>query len=212
MENFEKISFELVNGNVNVATKLMARSLVLIGDNGTMYNITAKVRNTDKFSVVRALAKAVLASVRETVKKNSTPDAQASKKNVTNNVTKALSCHTIMVTDKNGNIITNSALSVRDNEKDTGKLRGVINFTKRMPLYKLVVEQGLDWSDESVVAALISWTNAAIDQMNYEKELDKALADAANSTEKEEKAAEAAAKKAEAAKKAAEKKEEKAAA
>ena len=65
MENFVKTSFELVNGNVNVATKLMARSLVLANDKGTMYNITAKVRNTDKFSVVRALAKAVLVSMRE---------------------------------------------------------------------------------------------------------------------------------------------------
>lgn len=67
-------------------------------------------------------------------------------------------------------------------------------------------------SDESVVSALNAWTTATIEQMDYVKNLDKALADAANSTEKEEKAAEAAAKKAEAAKKAAEKKEEKAAA
>ena len=82
MENFVKTSFELVNGNVNVATKLMARSLVLANDKGTMYNITAKVRNTDKFSVVRALAKAVLVSMREANKLNSTDAAQESKKRV----------------------------------------------------------------------------------------------------------------------------------
>ena len=212
MENFVKTSFELVNGNVNVATKLMARSLVLANDKGTMYNITAKVRNTDKFSVVRALAKAVLVSMREANKLNSTDAAQESKKRVANKITPALSCHVIMVTDKNGNILTDSILSVRESEKDTGKLRDVIRITKGMPLYKLVVEQGLDWSDESVVSALNAWTTATIEQMDYVKNLDKALADAANSTEKEEKAAEATAKKAEAAKKAAEKKEEKAAA
>lgn len=48
MENFVKTSFELVNGNVVAGAKLMARSLVLVNENGVMYNITAKVRNTDK--------------------------------------------------------------------------------------------------------------------------------------------------------------------
>ena len=196
MENFVKTSFELVNGNVNVATKLMARSLVLANDKGTMYNITAKVRNTDKFSVVRALAKAVLVSMREANKLNSTDAAQESKKRVANKITPALSCHVIMVTDKNGNILTDSILSVRESEKDTGKLRDVIRITKGMPLYKLVVEQGLDWSDESVVSALNAWTTATIEQMDYVKNLDKALGDAADSTEAEEKKAESERKKA----------------
>ena len=65
-----------------------------------------------------------------------------------------------------------------------------------MPLYKLVVEQGLDWADEKVVNALRAWTTATIEQMDYVKNLDAALGAAADSTEKEEKAAEAAAKKA----------------
>lgn len=195
MENFVKTSFELVNGNVKVANKLMARSLVLANDKGVMYNITAKVRNTDKFSVVRALAKAVLVSMREANNLNNTEAAQESKKRVVNKITPALSAHVIMVTDKNGDIITDSILSVRESEKDTGKLRDVIRITKGMPLYKLVVEQGLDWSDENVVSALNAWTTATIEQMDYVKNLDEALANAANSTEKEEKAAEAAKKK-----------------
>lgn len=195
MENFVKTSFELVNGNVKVANKLMARSLVLANDNGVMYNITAKVRNTDKFSVIRALAKAVLASMREANNLNNTEAAQESKKRVVNKITPALSAHVIMVTDKNGDIITDSILSVRESEKDTGKLRDVIRITKGMPIYKLVVEQGLDWSDENVVSALNAWTTATIEQMDYVKNLDEALANAANSTEKEEKAAEAAKKK-----------------
>lgn len=195
MENFVKTSFELVNGNVKVANKLMARSLVLANDNGVMYNITAKVRNTDKFSVIRALAKAVLVSMREANNLNNTEAAQESKKRVVNKITPALSAHVIMVTDKNGDIITDSILSVRESEKDTGKLRDVIRITKGMPIYKLVVEQGLDWSDENVVSALNAWTTATIEQMDYVKNLDEALANAANSTEKEEKAAEAAKKK-----------------
>lgn len=195
MENFVKTSFELVNGNVKVANKLMARSLVLANDKGVMYNITAKVRNTDKFSVIRALAKAVLVSMREANNLNNTEAAQESKKRVVNKITPALSAHVIMVTDKNGDIITDSILSVRESEKDTGKLRDVIRITKGMPLYKLVVEQGLDWSDENVVSALNAWTTATIEQMDYVKNLDEALANAANSTEKEEKAAETAKKK-----------------
>lgn len=191
MENFVKTSFELVNGNVNVANKLMARSLVLFNDKGTAWNVTAKVRNTDKFSVVRALAKAVLASMREANTLNSTAAAIESKKRVVNKVTPILGAYVVAVTDKNGNIITESMLSVREKEGDTGKLRDIIRITKGMPLYKLVVEQGLDWADEKVVNALKAWTTATIEQMDYVKNLDAALGAAADSTEKEEKAAKA---------------------
>lgn len=195
MENFVKNSFELVNGNVVAGTKLMARSLVLLNDNGAMWNIIAKVRNTDKFSVIRALTKAVLVSLREVNKKNSTDAAQISKKRVPNKLAQALSCHIAMVTDKNGDIIPGSGLSVRDSEKDTDKLRDIIRISKGMPIYKLVVEQGLDWSEESVVSALNAYVTATIEQMDYVKDLDAALGAAADSTEKEEKAAEAAVKK-----------------
>lgn len=195
MENFVKTSFELVNGNAVVANKLMARSLVLFNDKGTLYNITAKVRNTDKYSVVRALAKAVLVSMREANKLNTTEAAQESKKRVVNKITPALSCYAIMVTDKNGALINDAILSVRDNKNDSGKLRDIIRITKGMPLYKLVVEQGLDWADERVVKALNAWTTATIEQMDYVKNLDEALLKAADSTEKEDKAAEKAAKK-----------------
>ena len=195
MENFVKTSFELVNGNAVVANKLMARSLVLFNDKGTLYNITAKVRNTDKYSVVRALAKAVLVSMREANKLNTTEAAQESKKRVVNKITPALSCYAIMVTDKNGALINDAVLSVRDNKNDSGKLRDIIRITKGMPLYKLVVEQGLDWADERVVKALNAWTTATIEQMDYVKNLDEALLKAADSTEKEDKAAEKASKK-----------------
>lgn len=195
MENFVKTSFELVNGNAVVANKLMARSLVLFNDKGTLYNITAKVRNTDKYSVVRALAKAVLVSMREANKLNTTEAAQESKKRVVNKITPALSCYAIMVTDKNGALINDAILSVRDNKNDSGKLRDIIRITKGMPLYKLVVEQGLDWADERVVKALNAWTTATIEQMDYVKNLDEALLKAADSTEKEDKAAEKATKK-----------------
>ena len=197
MENFVKSSFELVNGNVVINSKLMARSLVLFNDKGTLYNITAKVRNTDKYSVVRALAKAVLVSMREANKLNSTEAAVESKKRVVNKITPALSCYAIMVTDKNGSILPNAILSVRSGKGDTGKLRDIIRITKGMPLYKLVVENGLDWADERVVKALNAWTTATIEQMDYVKNLDEALAKAANSTDKEEAAAEKAAKAAE---------------
>ncbi|WP_279104005.1 J domain-containing protein [Bacteroides acidifaciens] len=190
MENFVKTSFELVNGNVVAGTKLMARSLVLVNDNGAMYNITAKVRNTDKFSVIRALTKAVLVSMREAIRLNSTDAAQESKKRVANKIIPALSCHIVMVTDKNGDIIPGSGLSVRDGEKDTNKLRDIVRITRGMPIYKLVVEQGLDWSEETVVSALNAFVTATIEQMDYIKNLDEALGKAADSNESEEKKAE----------------------
>lgn len=190
MENFVKTSFEFVDGNVVAGVELMPRSLVLMNDKGAIYNIAAKVRNTDKFSVIRALVKAVLVSLREVRKLNSTKASQESKKRVANKIAPALSSHAIMITDKNGNIIPSSILSVREDAKETGRLRDVIRITKSMPIYKLVVEQGLDWSDLKVVHALDAWTTAAIEQMNYVKNLDAALGEAADSTEREEKAME----------------------
>ena len=86
-----------------------------------------------------------------------------------NKITPALSCNVIMVTDKNGDVISDSVLSVRDNG---GKLRDIIRITKGMPLYKLVEESGLDWSDDIVVEALNAWTTSTIEQMDYVKNLD----------------------------------------
>lgn len=198
MENFVKLSYENVNGNTVINGKLMERSLVLFNDKGVVYNIAAKVRNGDKYSMVRALAKAVLASMREANQLNATEAAQESKKRVVNKITPALSCYAIMLTDKNRNIVKDVVLSVRDRKSDSGKLRDVIRFTKSMPIYELVVERGLDWADERVKKALNAWTTATIEQLDYVKNLDIALGRAADSTEAEEDKAEAEKAKAEA--------------
>ena len=42
----------------------------------------------------------------------------------------ALSCHIAMVTDKNGDIIPGSGLSVRDSEKDTDKITRYYPYLK----------------------------------------------------------------------------------
>ena len=181
MKNFIKTSVELINGNAVIAGELMPRSLVLFNEKGAVYNIAAKVRNWDKFTIVKALAKAILASLREANALNATDAAKESKKRVVNKITPALSCYAIMVTDKNGNLSPDKILSVRNNTADNGKLRDVIRITRGMPLYKLVVEQGRDWADEMVVRALNVWTKATIEQMDYVKNLDEALGRAADS-------------------------------
>lgn len=195
MENFKKFSCETKeDGTIITDDKLMARSLVLINANGALYNITAKVRNTDKFSVIRALAKAVLADKRANLLENNDEDVKHSKNRESCKLNAALSCHKIAVTDKNGNILMDSILSVED-YREGGKLRNIMKFNQTMPVYKLVVKDGLDWSNENVVTELNTWVNAAIKHLDYDKRADKALGEAADSTDKEEKAAEAAAKK-----------------
>ena len=189
MKNFQKVSFESVNGVMNVAGQLYPRSLVLVNERGTAYNIQAKVRNTDKFSVIKALGKALLASMREANTLNSTEAAQISKKRVINPITPALSSFAILVTDKEGKMLQNSVLSVADG----GKLRSVIRITKSMPIYKLIVEQGAQFGDDAVTFALNAWVKATIEQLNYVANLDEALLAAANSNEKEAEKAEKAA-------------------
>ena len=186
MKNFQKVSFESVNGVMNVAGQLYPRSLVLVNERGTAYNIQAKVRNTDKFFVIKALGKALLASMREANTLNSTEAAQTSKKRVINPITPALSSFAILVTDKEGKMLQNSVLSVTDG----GKLRSVIRITKSMPVYKLIVEQGAQFGDDAVTFALNAWVKATIEQLNYVANLDEALLTAANSNEKEAEKAE----------------------
>lgn len=199
MENFVKTSFELANGAMVVNTTkgaIPARGLVMYNDKGVMYLVVAKVRNTDKYTMVKALAKAILAEKRENLLENSHECVQQSKNKRGLRLTGALSCHCIMPTDKNGKFLTDSALNVREaSNNPNSKLSDVIKFNKTMPIYKLVVEQGLDWADERVVQALDAWVKAAIIHLDYDKRLDDALERAADSTEKEDKAAEKAAKK-----------------
>lgn len=191
MENFVKTSCELVNGEVKTAANLLARSLVLVNSkNGAMYNVAAKCRNTDAQSVCKALAKAVLAAKRAEFVKNSDEDAQLAKRRVTNPMNSALGCQFVAVVNNKGEIISDSILAV-----DGGlALRTQFRFTKSQDIYKLVVEQGREWSDPEVVKYLNAWCSAAIKQWHYAEEFDAAIGAAADSTEAEYKAAEKAAK------------------
>lgn len=193
MENFVKTSCEIVNGELKSATTLLNRSLVLVNvNNGAMYNVAAKCRNTDAFSVCKALAKAVLAAKRAEYVKNSDADAQQSKRRVWNPMNSALSGQFVAVVNNKGEIISDSILKVDDGLA----LRTQFRFTKSQPIYKLVVEQGCAWDTPEVVSELNCWCSAAIKQWHYVAEFDAAIGDAANSTEAEQKAAEKVANKA----------------
>lgn len=190
MKNFVKTSGELVNGSVVISETLMPRSLVCVNmKNMSVFNIAAKCRNSDKFSICRSMAKAVLTAIAEASKVNSTEAAKEAKKRVTNPMVSALSSQYILLTDKKGEIIKDAGVSVLAEMGDaSANLRNVFRFSKQQPLYKLVVEDGKSWEDEQVVHALNVWTTAAIEQMGYLKNLDEALEKAAESTARLDKA------------------------
>ena len=194
MQNFISSKFEIVNNVVMSESALMPRSIVVLNSNGTLYNIIAKVRNTDKVAVIKSLMKAVLSAKVEELKKNSTDAAKESKKKVYNTVNKALSCTVVAITDKNGVIIPESVLEVAQYGQ---RLRDVVKLTKSMPVYQLVIERGLPFDNEEVARALTVYATAAFEQLDFTNCVDAALERAANSTEKEEKAAEKARKAAE---------------
>lgn len=190
MKNFVKTSGELVNGSVVISETLMPRSLVCVNTkNMSVFNIVAKCRNSDKFSICRSMAKAVLTAIAEASKVNSTEAALEAKKRVTNPMVSALSSQYILLTDKNGKLIQDAGVSVLAETGDaSANLRNVFRFSKQQPLYKLVVEEGKSWEDEAVVRALNVWTTAAIEQMGYLKNLDEALGVAAETTARLDKA------------------------
>lgn len=163
----------------------MPRSLVLINERDKVYNLIAKTRSTDKFSVVKSFAKGVLTEIRELKLHNSQECVVESKLAAKKRVETALmGCRTIMVTDKEGNLIPSSRLDSMQGEK----FREVWSFNKKMPIYQLVVEQGRPWDDEEVVAALKWWVEAAILHLSYSDRLDVALECAAYTTEVEQEA------------------------
>lgn len=191
MENFVKISCEIVNGEITTAVKLIERSLVLVNvTNGAMYNVAAKCRNTDVLSVCKALAKAVLAAKRVELLKNSDADAKAAKRKKASQMSQALRGQYVAVVNNAGQIISDSILCVEGGKALSTEFR----FTASQPIYKLVVEQGREWSDPEVATALNHWCNAAIKQWHYAEEIDAAIGEAAASTDAEYKAIEKAAK------------------
>lgn len=198
MDNFKKFSYASVNGNLVIDGKLMPRSLVLFNDKGVVYNVVAKVKDNDKRTMVRALAKAMLASLHEEYLKNNTKAAQESKKKVYNRFTPALSSFAMSLTDKNGALVKDSMWSVRYGNDDSSTFREMMRVKANMPIYELVVKRGLAWSDETVIKALQSYITAALEQLSYVKDLDAALGRAADSNEAEAAKAEAEKAKAEA--------------
>ncbi len=193
MKNFVKINSEIVNGKINFDGG-MGRSLILVNHvNGAVYNVAAKCRVSNALAIAKSLAKAILAVERERQSVNSTKAAIESGKRVVSPLSSALGCQSVYLTDKNGHILQDVCLSVKDKMQLNGRpqtLRNVFRFTKNQQIYKLVVEQGKDWADEAVVKALNVWCQAAIEQMDWLDKVDLAIAAAANSTEKEQKAAE----------------------
>ena len=161
MENFVKINSEIVNGKINFAGAKMGRSLILVNHvTGAVYNVAAKCRVSNALAIAKSLAKAILAVERERQTVNSTEAAIESGKRVVSPLSTALGCQSVFLTDKNGHILEDVCLSVKDKTQLNGRpqtLRNVFRFTKNQQIYKLVVEQGKDWADEAVVKALGVW-------------------------------------------------------
>ena len=199
MENFVKISAEVVNNSIVLNSESadvnVGRSLVLVTKTGAKYVLTAKVRNANKVAIAKALAKASLVAYGETQKRNAKTAQKESKNRAYNTVGGVFNrCQYAYLTDKDGNII--ATLNVADESEDTAMSLGkVFKFNTNKPLYKLVVEEGREWGDEEVVKALNLWVEAALDNLTLNATVDKKLGEAADSNEAEADAAEAASKK-----------------
>lgn len=215
MEKFRKVNAENgtsveLNGHVYKLEALEGRSLVLVNEEKhTVYNVVAKCRDNGVEALVKSLAKAVLAVERVRYEQNHTELVENAAKADVNvrkepfRMSQALASHTVYLTDKNGEILPGSELSVRGHKRMDGKpetLRTLFRFSAKDNIYKLVVEQGKPWDDVNVVAALKTWCTfnyqRALELLATPEKYDKALSEAAESTEKENKAADKAKKEA----------------
>lgn len=185
MINFKKVKYTQVEATgeyvfVNlseIGAQLPKRGIVCFADKGVAYLLEAKVRNTDLHSILKALLKVLLMDMRELRILNQNEDVIKSE-----NLQKAgklsgiLNCHTFGVTNKYGELMQSSVVGLSCNST----LKEIQFAAKKQhPIYKLVVEQGLDWSDTNVQDAMNSWIGATIAKADYVKRVDKGIAEVA---------------------------------
>lgn len=174
-----------IDGTISTSVEFKKRGIVILNrKNNKIWSIEAKARNTDMYSVVKYLAKAYLADERRTYLGNDNEATRVSKNREINFVSAALSGDVIMITDKDGNIRKDSVVFAEDT------LRKSYGVRKSHTIYKLVVEEGLEWSDERVVYHLDMWVKATMQHLSARSRSDEAIETAANHTESIEKAAE----------------------
>lgn len=184
METIAKVSYHFENGVMKFSAPLKARGLVFFSHSGKAFSVTAKCRNIDVFSIVKAVTKLALSAERERILANSTAAAVESKKRVKNFVSPLLSCEFVGVTDRNGALLNRSIISAAGKTL-TGKLRNIFAISKSTPLYFLAIERGLPWDDARVIQALNTWCIAAIEQFEYLPNIETAIQKAAESNWKE---------------------------
>lgn len=179
MKNFQKIEWESINGvtTITSANGLFPRSMVVLNANGKGVNIAAKVRNTDKRTVLRAFVKALLTEEREIFMQDSQDAAKASKWRTSKKINVIMHGNRICITDKVGHVLNASVLTAPTDMK----FRDVLKLSASMPLYKLVVKDGKEWSDAQVLTALDNWVSTAEGAIDYIQRLDKAIGATADS-------------------------------
>lgn len=180
METIAKMNYCFENTMMKFSTPLKARGLVFFSNDGKAFSVTAKCRNIDVFSIVKAATKLVLSAERERILMSSTAAAVESKKRVKNFVSPLLACAHVGVTDKNGILLNRSVISAAG-KTSTGKLRDIFAISKNTPLFHLIVERGLPWNDARVAQALNAWCTAVIEQFEYLPNVETAIQKAAES-------------------------------
>lgn len=178
------ISFVEIKKTENgmVLNSLLASRSIVVMNSKTLkaWNIEAKIRKTDNKTIMRAMYKIVLSAIRDRLDKNTTPEAIRSKRKCEDAFSQIMNCDTIYVSDKLGNIVESSVFQVI-NELQHLKIRQIFKITKKMPVYKLFVEERMDWENPAMVDALNDLVNTMLDQTSIVRAFDQSFGIAAES-------------------------------
>lgn len=178
------ISFVEIKRTENgmVLNSLLASRSIVVMNSKTLkaWNIEAKIRKTDNKTIMRAMYKIVLSAIRDRLDKNTTPEAIRSKRKCEDAFSQIMNCDTIYVSDKLGNIVESSVFQVI-NELQHLKIRQIFKITKSMPVYKLFVEERMDWENPAMVDALNDLVNTMLDQTSIVRAFDQSFGIAAES-------------------------------
>jgi hypothetical protein len=167
-------------------TSFLARSIVVYNSaKGVAYNIVAKNRNKDAYSICKSLIKAVLAEkyVVANLKKDS--DVDGSGIVISSIVSVALGGNYLFATDQNGRILVGDDVLYAG---DDDTLRKRFSVRKGMPIYDLFMERGT-WDDTEITEALDMWSRATIKAWDYKSRIVEGLVVAAESTYEQQKTA-----------------------
>ena len=182
-KSFREVTIAQVNNTLCVSGILASRSLLIVNSKtGKAWNVIARIRQVDTRSMLKAMAKIMVAAAADVYAANHTENALKSKRNCERPFSKIAACDVIYATDKLGNVIPDSEFKVI-NELQHLTLKSIFKLNQKMPIYKYMQANDLDWTKPENSEALNVWIETILEQTNIVRKFHESFRKAAETND-----------------------------